>query len=151
MNEIKVSTGRKKIAIKDEDGELVTVLTINVADADTATRFGNIIKNLNEISDRCIAESKELEKELDIYGESDIEKALRVNSIRVKYLNQIASEINGLFGENTLHDVYGDIVPDEDAMVEFVEQIIPVMSNLFGERFAMNRKRYNSNRRGARK
>ena len=43
MEELKLNSGLKKIAIKDEDGDLITVLRVNVADADTAERFAKII------------------------------------------------------------------------------------------------------------
>ena len=46
MEELKLNSGLKKIAIKDEDGDLITVLRVNVADADTAERFAKIINKV---------------------------------------------------------------------------------------------------------
>ena len=57
MEELKLNSGLKKIAIKDEDGDLITVLRVNVADADTAERFAKIINNLQEISENCEKEA----------------------------------------------------------------------------------------------
>ena len=154
MEELKFNSGLKKIAIKDEDGDLVTVLRVNVADADTAECFAKIINNLQEISANCEKEAmawkKEHEQEETASGEVDVERVLQINRIRVRYLKQIAEEIDKLFGEGTVQSIYGDIVPDEAALVEFVEGIIPVMNKLFGKRYEMTRKRYNSGRKGAR-
>ncbi len=152
MEELVLDSGLKKIAIKNEDGELVTVLRVNVADAGTAERFGRIINNLQEISANCEKEAAAWKEEhgQEGTGTGEIEKALQINEIRVKYLKQIVEEIDGLFGENTVGSVYGDITPDEVALIDFVEQVIPVMNKLFGKRYEMTRKRYNSGRKGAR-
>lgn len=152
MEELVLDSGVRKIAVKNEDGEVVTVLNINVADADTADRFGKILDNLQRISDNCQKEADEWRKanpqeEADT---EDVAKILEINRIRVKYLNQIMDEIDGLFGESTVRNVYGDIVPDEAALIDFVEKVIPVMNKLFGKRYEMTRKRYNSGRKGAR-
>lgn len=152
MEELVLDSGVRKIAIKNEDGEVVTVLNINVADADTADRFGKILDNLQQISENCQKEADEWRKanpqeEADT---EDVTKILEINRIRVKYLNQIMDEIDGLFGESTVRNVYGDIVPDEVALIDFVEKVIPVMNKLFGKRYEMTRKRYNSGRKGAR-
>ena len=53
MEEIKLSTGIKKIAIKDEDGEVVTVLSVNVADARTADKFARIGRSVETGSCGC--------------------------------------------------------------------------------------------------
>ena len=153
MEELVLDSGLKKIAIKNEDGEIITVLHVNVADADTAERFGNVIHNLEDISNRCEEEAKEWKNEHEPdagFEEDKVESVLQINRIRVKYLHQIADEIDKLFGENTVKNIYGDITPDEAALVEFIENVIPVMNNLFGKRYEMNRKRYNSGRKGAR-
>ena len=154
MEEVVLDSGVRKIAIKNEDGDIVTVLSINVADADTAERFGKIINNLQEISENCEKEAaawkEEHEQEETKPDDVNVEEALQVNRIRVKYLKQIIEEIDGLFGYGTVADVYGDFTPDEAAVIDFVEKVIPVMNKLFGKRYEMTRKRYNSGRKGAR-
>ena len=152
MEELVLDSGLKKIAIKNEDGDVITVLRVNVADANTAEQFGKILDNLQQISDNCQKEADEWRKE-NPQSEADaenIEKILEINRIRVKYLNQIVSEIDSLFGEDTVKNVYGNITPDEIALIDFVEKVIPVMNKLFGKRYEMTRKRYNSGRKGAR-
>lgn len=157
MEQVKLSTGYKSIAIKDEDDErVVTVLRINVADARTADRFAHIIDQLNSISARCDAEMKDwkdnhAEEQLTA-GDTDdaIKVALDINKIRVKYLKEITAALDELFGADTIRNIYGDIVPDETALFEFVEQVIPVMNDLFGRRFEQVKNRYNTRRKGGR-
>ena len=147
MEEIKLSSGIKKIAIKDEDGDLITVITVDTANADTAKKFAGIIDKLNNISENCKKEAAEWRN--NHKDDTNVDAALEVNSIRVKYLKQITESIDGLFGEAAMKQIYGDIVPDELAIVEFVEQVIPVMNKLFNKRFEQVQNRYNVRRRGA--
>lgn len=150
MEEIKLSSGIKKIAIKDEDGDLITVITVDTANADTAKKFAGVIDKLNNISENCEKEASEWRKNhKDDMDDINVDAALELNSIRVKYLKQITESIDGLFGEDAMKQIYGDIVPDELAIVEFVEQVIPVMNKLFNKRFEQIQNRYNVKRRGA--
>lgn len=150
MEEIKLSSGIKKIAIKDEDGDLITVITVDTANADTAKKFAGVIDKLNNISENCEKEASEWRKNhKDDMDDINVDAALELNSIRVKYLKQITESINGLFGEDAMKQIYGDIIPDELAIVEFVEQVIPVMNKLFNKRFEQVQNRYNVKRRGA--
>lgn len=147
MEEIKLSSGIKKIAIKDEDGDLITVITVDTANADTAKKFAGVIDKLNNISQNCEKEATEWRN--NHKDDINVDAALELNSIRVKYLNQITESIDGLFGEDAMKQIYGDIVPDELAIVEFVEQVIPVMNKLFNKRFEQVQNKYNIKRRGA--
>lgn len=147
MEEIKLSSGIKKIAIKDEDGDLITVITVDTANADTAKKFAGVIDKLNNISQNCEKEAAEWRN--NHKDDMNVDAALELNSIRVKYLKQITESIDGLFGEDAMKQIYGDIVPDELAIVEFVEQVIPVMNKLFNKRFEQVQNRYNVRRRGA--
>lgn len=152
MEELVLDTGLKKIAIKNEDGETVSVLKINVADVGTVERFAAIINNLEKISEDWDKEADALKKSMKtmkiqtklIFPESCISR------VRVKYIRKIINEIDGLFGENTVSGIFGDMIPDETALLDFIEGVIPVMNKLFGKRFETNRKRYNSSRKGAR-
>ena len=109
MEELVLDSGVRKIAIKNEDGDVITVLSINVADADTAERFGQVINKLERISKNCEKEAATWKKEHaqdEVDSDNvDVESVLQANRIRVKYLKQIAAEIDGLFGEDTVKNV----------------------------------------------
>ncbi len=149
MRDLQLDLGVKKIAIKDEDGDVITVLRVNIADASTANRFGGIIKRLEVMAEECRKESEEWEKQ---HGDAPMSAndIISLNEIRLKYINNIIGEIDGLFGAGTIANIYGaDVVPDEDALSDFIGGVIPVMSDMFNQRYEMHRKKYNSNRTGA--
>ena len=155
MEELRFDNGIKRIAIKDEDDEVIVVLRINVADAEVIEKFAKVIDSLNNISDRCDAEAKKRQAEVEEVEETDdvmaqIPKAVEINQIRVKYIKEIMDTLDSLFGKETMHSIYGDTVPDELALVDFVEGIVPIMNKLFGKRLEISRKRYNTKRKGAR-
>ncbi len=155
MEELRFDNGIKRIAIKDEDDEVIAVLRINVADAEVIEKFAKVIDSLNNISDRCDAEAKKRQAEVEEVEETDdvmaqIPKAVEINQIRVKYIKEIMDTLDSLFGKETMHSIYGDTVPDELALVDFVEGIVPIMNKLFGQRLEISRKRYNTKRKGAR-
>lgn len=155
MEELRFDNGIKRIAIKDEDDEVIAVLRINVADAEVIEKFAKVIDSLNNISDRCDAEANKRQAEVEEVEETDdvmaqISKAVEINQIRVKYIKEIMDTLDSLFGKETMHSIYGDTVPDELALVEFVEGIVPIMNKLFGKRLEISRKRYNTKRKGAR-
>mgnify|MGYP004506278721 CR=1 FL=1 len=156
MEEIRLDSGVKKIAIKDEDDEVIAVLRINVADAEVIEKFAKVIDDLNNISARCDAEAKKMHPAAEEVAESDdvmaqIPKAVEINQIRVKYIKEIMDTLDSLFGQDTMHSIYGDTVPDEMALVDFIESIVPVMNKLFGKRLELSRKKYNTRRKGARR
>lgn len=159
MEELKIDSGIKKIAIKNEDDEVITVLRINVADAEVIEKFAKVISDLNSISDRSEAEAEKIRgtvQSIDVaddgeISDEDFAKAVDVNRIRVKYIKEIMDTLDELFGEGTIHNIYGDTVPDEMALVDFVEGIVPIMNKLFGNRLEISRQKYNSNRRGTKK
>ena len=155
MEELRFDNGIKRIAIKDEDDEVIAVLRINVADAEVIEKFAKVIDSLNNISDRCDAEAKKRQAEVEEVEETDdvmaqIPKAVEINQIRVKYIKEIMDTLDSLFGKETMHSIYGDTVPDELALVDFVKGIVPIMNKLFGKRSEISRKRYNTKRKGAR-
>ena len=61
MQELILDNGIKEIAVKKENGDLITVLKINVADGRTAEKFAQLIDRLNKITD----EQNEQKKAMD--------------------------------------------------------------------------------------
>lgn len=160
MNSFTIDSGFKEIEAKNNNGEVITVLRVNVADARTAERFAHLIDNLDNISAEIKKEAERLEKEYgseDAINTEDVDtkRILIVNGLKVKYIEKCIQEIEEVFGKDTIKNVYRecyeereDYVPDESQLLQFVEKTIPIMNNLFHKRFEENRKKYNSMRRG---
>lgn len=154
--------GIKKIAVNDSDGNIITVLLINTADAATAKCFAELANNLEEIinaGDSDIEVYKEKYKEYEGKDFEDLPDAVKTDiivdasKIRITVLEGMIKEIDALFGKDTIHNVFKecyelheDFVPDEDALIDFVNTVMPVMNELFATRTESIRKKYSPNR-----
>lgn len=157
MGEIlKIDNGVEYVEIQNTEGKRLTVLAIDKADKTTAERFANLIRNLTNISERAEADEKALKQKYSDVKEDDVnlDQIVDTSRMHIKYINECIDEINGVFGENTIQNVFAenyalneDFVPDQDALMEFVDKIIPLMDRLFNERFEANKKKYNVNRK----
>ena len=148
MDNISLKTGVKEIAIRNEDDEVVTILKINTSDSSTFNKFNLIAEHLHELSAKS---QQEIKKWYEDYGKHDqditIEDVCAINSIRTKFLKNICDELDELFGKGTIEQIYGNIIPDEVAITEFVDSVTPIVSRFFNERIAENKKKYSSGRK----
>lgn len=142
----------KKITINDEEGNFVTELMIDTADASTRSRFATLIKNLEHVSTEFEKEAEALESK---NTENIVDKVVEESRIHVSYLSRCASELDALFGEGTVKRIYAKnyamnsyFVPDEYQLLDFIDKVIPLMNKLFNERFERNHNKYNIGRRG---
>lgn len=163
IRSITFDTGVKKIAVNDQDGELITVLKINTADAATAKRFVELASNLEEIAnsgekkaDDCKEKYKKFEQQKfeDIPDEVKTGIIMDSSKIHIEILERMINEIDTLFGKGTIRNVFSenyelheDFVPDEDALIDFVNSVMPVMNDLFEIRTKAIRKKYSPNRK----
>lgn len=159
-----IDNGIKEIEVTNKSDELITVLKINVNDSNTANRFTRLIQNLEHVSDEFEVEAKEKEEKysdreiVKVEKESktiDTEQVIDLCDMNVRYINRCIEEINAVFGENTIQNVYkecyelnADFVPDEELLLQFVDGVIPIMNGLFKEKFERNKKRYSPAKRG---
>lgn len=162
MQELILDNGIKEIAVKKENGDLITVLKINVADGRTAEKFAQLIDRLNKITDEQNEQKKAMDAKYTgrkiVYngGESvDTEQVIDRSRMNVSYLEKCIEELDLVFGQGTVRNVYREnyemdeyFIPDEAALVEFVDKLIPVMTELFGQRFQSVKSRYNARNRG---
>lgn len=145
------------------DGKLLTVLKINIANVDTAKKFVNLANNLEEIASsgeekaKAFAEKyKEYEKQRfdDIPDKVKTDIIVDATNVRIEVLNKMIAEIDGIFGKDTIRNVFRecyeiseDFVPDEYALIDFVNKLVPVMNELFDIRINAIHKNYSPKRK----
>lgn len=155
--------GIKKIEICNLDGDLLTVLKINTADAETAKKFVELAGNLEAIANSGEEKAKACEEKYREYRDKKFEELpdeimtgiiVDASNVRIEVLKNMIAEIDSLFGTDTIRNVFrncyeinDDFVPDEDALIDFVNKIMPVMNELFDLRTKTIRKNYSPNRK----
>ena len=123
---VKLDNGVEYVEIQNTEGKRLTVLAIDKADKAIAERFAHMIKNLTSITERVETEEKELkQKYADVSdGDVNIERIIDISKLHIKYINECIDEINRVFGENTIQEVFAenyalneDFIPDEYEVV----------------------------------
>ena len=127
MQELILDNGIKEIAVKKENGDLITVLKINVADGRTAEKFAQLIDRLNKITDEQNEQKKAMDAKYTgrkiVYngGENvDTEQVIDRSRMNVSYLEKCIEELDLVFGQGTVRNVYREnyemdeyFIPDE--------------------------------------
>lgn len=161
-NRLSFDDGVRKIDIYNTNDEYLTTLKINVADVDTARRFAELIQNLEQIADSGsgmadVFEEKYKEYESqsfdDLPDNVKLDIIVDASKVRIDVLNRMIAEIDALFGKDTIRNIFKecyelheDFTPDEDALIDFVNKVMPVMNELFSMRNEEIRKKYSPNR-----
>ncbi len=156
--EIKVNTGLKRIKVNEYGDTIV----LNLEDSTVSSRYAKLIQNLEKLADEAEREGNELEnkykgrptvKEDDIDTEQVIEKS----EFRIHYIERMICEIESVLGKDAIKKAYREcyeadefFIPTEAAIIEFIDQMNPIMDKLYKERFEFNKKKYNRNRIGKR-
>ena len=145
IKNISFDNGIKKIEVNDVDGNHITTLLINTADAATVKRFVELANNLEDVvnsGEDKIAVYKEKYKEYEHKEFDDLPDDVKTNIIvdasdmHIGILNGMIREIDALFGK--------------DALVDFVNTVMPVMNELFKTRTEAIRRKYSPNRKARR-
>ena len=162
MKSISFDNGERLIAITNMEGELLTELRINMKDGSIEKRFYEVIEKLEILSDEVGKTQETLLKKYSGVPEDDMklqkEAVSEITAAKKEYIESIIAEIDYIFGKDTIHNVFRrgyemneEYFPDLDAIMSFVEGIIPIMNDLFGERFKALEKKYNVGRKGSKK
>lgn len=155
MQEFVLKNSIKTVGVKDEDGNLVCTLKIDSADSSILDRFFGCIERLEKLKQEVNATIDEL-KERE--GADENETLIEACKVNIGFLNKVISEIDGLFGPDTVRNVYRAnyelnpyFVPDEIMLIDFLEGIMPVMESIYGERMKEKQRRFNVNRKGGKR
>lgn len=152
MRSIELDSGIKEIEVKNKRGIVQTVIRVDVNDVDGMKKIASVITDLRNLSAECQAEverKKQECREMDKY-----QMAVVASELRIKYLDKVIGRIDGIFGADTVKNVFTenyrknpDYTPDEFALIDLLDKLLPEVAKLYEEKFAENRKKYNITRR----
>lgn len=134
MEQIRVNRGIE-IGVNDK-GESIFVDAENTL---WVQKFKNLINNLNEVS-------KELES-VDTESMSEDEQLELV----IKTMRGLMANIDELFGKGACLKVFGDIVPTPTAVLDFFEQLTPIVEKYSNNRIEKLNAKYSKSRKGGKK
>lgn len=160
----KISSQLKKIVL-NEYGDSIQ---LNIGDATFSRRFSNLIKWIdeknNELS-RIADEMSEKYKDSPMIKHSE-ENGTEIDSeqfeiyikLKTDLYEECAGKIDAMFGQDTIrkyfrafYEINPEFIPDEECIMDFLEEITPVLEAIYEERFEKIKKRYSKSRRGASK
>lgn len=140
------------------------MIKIDAADRSTVDRFANLIKRIDTLAEEFEQKEKalrekyagtEVVKETEDGTEVDVDQIVERSNLYVSSIKNIIKEFEIVFGDGCIKKVFresyelnDDFIPDEDALSEFLDQMMPIMTDIFNERFERNKNRYSTKRRG---
>ena len=133
---IRVDNGVRRIGVND-DGEYIE-LSIN--DVQLTDKFAKLLQWFEQKSDEIDAAGKELTKkygtDASIEDENGINTDMVVDiaALRTSVYKECCERIDGVFGEDTCRKVFGKVLPDDVLLLEFFDQMAPVLEKLAAER-----------------
>ena len=130
------SVSLTKIELNDS-GDYITVSADSPAFFD---RFAAGYKQIADLADSIPGNLEEIEKKYD--GKEDfsstMDKTMEMSAVNVDFSKSAAGIIDGIFGPDTvkkyfrsIYEEIPDFLPDADCIIDFFEQITPVIEKLF--------------------
>ena len=124
--ELRVDNGLRKIGVNDKGD----YLEISINDSSVFDRFADLMTWLQE-------------------KEKDLNQFQKDHAKRTETYQECCKRLDKVFGEGCCRKVFGEIVPDELLIMDFIEQIGDVLHALGQERNRRMAETYNRRRKGA--
>lgn len=120
---------------------------ISTNDTTFVERFVDFINWLESAADKL--QKQEFPKQT-IEGELDIDALYKFAKNRTEICKKACEMLDGLFGDGVCAKAFGVDIPDENCILDFVEQMVPFVNRAFGERGEKIAMKYDRNRKGGR-
>lgn len=142
-----LDNGIEEIEINNPRGELITTLRINKSDPSIPKRFKELAERLQTKGTAYSNQSRALAERAG--DNPSLDDLMPVFDLRIQFCKDIGKDIDSIFGEGTVwsltrenREINPDFIPDETWYMDFIEMIMPVMSDLFTDHFEQAKKKY---------
>lgn len=140
---IKVDSRIRKIGVNDA-GDYIE---LSVTDVTLLDRFSNLVEWFSSKQEELTRFDDDF-KARHAGDTDDTEAVIEAIHKRTEVFRETCRQIDGVFGEGCCKKVFGDIIPDELPLMDFFEQMTPVMQRMAMERGEKLRTKYSRNRKG---
>lgn len=140
-------------------------ILINQNDSGIIEKYTMLVKWIDEKQDSFSKELQELEQKYKgrkvvetREGEDiriDTEQILELSKFRINMCKEFCEKIDNLLGKDTIkkyfrecYEANEDFIPDESCIIDFFEEITPVMATVFDKRAGQLKNKYSRERNG---
>ena len=142
---LRINKGIVRVEVND-DGEYIEI-TAN--DANFYNAFAEMLRWLNAEEEKIAAFDAGLAEK---YGSEDsMNRTLDEIQRATTLYKDCMTRIDQIFGKDTCRKVFGNIIPDEILITDFLDQITPIITKLAQERGQRFQEKYNRNRKGGKR
>lgn len=140
---IKVDSGIRRIGVNDA-GDYIE---LSVTDVTLLDRFSNLVEWFSSKQEELAHFDLDF-KARHACDTDDTEAAIEAIHKRTEVFRETCKQIDEVFGAGCCRKVFGDIIPDELPLMDFFDQMTPVMQRMAMERGEKLRTKYSRNRKG---
>ena len=147
MDELQIENWTRQIKV-NENGDTIQYSLANSAFYDELISFAQWIQ-----SDELRAQAEEVTKQQENMkkpdGKFDLNAASAVSAVELNMSKAACEKIDKMFGENACRKVFGDIIPQMDIIVTFLNAVIPIVKKNAEERSKKINTQFSKSRKGA--
>ena len=153
--ELRVDNGLRKVKVNDQ-GEYIE---FSVNDSTFFDKYADMLswvtKKHREVEQNEAENMKKIRSASSGEDTAADQDTLEVDMIRelarmrTEFYRECCQKLDLLFGEGCCKKVFGNVVPDDLLIEDFLEQITPILEKLGKERNEKLSLKYNRNRKGA--
>lgn len=139
---IKVDSGIRRIGVNDA-GDYIE---LSVNDVTLLDRFSNLVEWFSSKQEE-LARFDEDFKARHAGDTDNTEAVIEAIHKRTEVFRETCKQIDEVFGAECCRKVFGDIIPDELPLMDFFDQMTPVMQRMAIERGEKLKTKYSRNRK----
>lgn len=134
---IKVDNGIRRIGVNDE-GEYIE---LSLTDVTLFDRFASVIEWFEKKQEELTAYDADFKAR---HGEDEDNTSAVMETVhkRAEVFSECCQKLDEVFGKDCCRKVFGDIIPDEVPIMDFLDQMTPIMSRMAQERGEKLRAKY---------